>query len=319
MAGANRLYWPRRGSMQIWPRVRARKIAPRVRHWVKKDAASLLGFVGYKIGMTHVLCRDTNPHSPTKGQNIFTPVTIVACHHITPVSLRFYKKTVDGMKLVGEIFSDKVDKKYLKPGKSTEPQDFDIVKLVVQTHPKALKMGTKTPRLSELGISGSKKEEAVNFGKEILQRDIKISDVFKEGQMIDIHAVSKGKGFQGTVKRFGVKIRHHKSEKTKRGVGSLGPWRPRHVLFTVGQPGKMGFHTRAEYNKQILKIGSKPEEINPQGGFVKYGLVTTEYILLKGSITGARRRPIVLTEPIRPPLTKIHMPEITYVNVNSQQ
>lgn len=305
--------------MQVWPRVRAKKIAPRIKTWVEKDAVSLLGFVGYKVGMTHVLCKDNNPGSHTKGQQIFMPVTIVACPPLLPVSLRFYKDTHDGLQLVSEVFSDKSDKKYVTqrkaPGK--EITDFDAIKLVAHTNPRHLEAVKKIPDVLELGISGKNKEEALKFGKGLLQKEIRITEVFKEGQLVDVHGVSKGKGFQGTVKRFGVKIRQHKSEKVKRGVGSLGPWRPRHVLFTVAQPGKMGYHTRTEYNKQIMRIGSKPEDVNPKGGFVKYGLVRTEYLLLRGSIPGAKKRPIVLTETRRP--KKVHLHEITYVHRESQQ
>jgi len=319
MAGANRLYWPRRGSMQVWPRVRAKKLAPRIKNWAKKDSSSLMGFVGYKTGMTHVICKDNNPTSATKGQQIFVPVTIVSCPSMLPLSLRFYKKTVDGMRLISEIFSDKADKKYFKPnkihGKETE---FDLLKLVAHTNPRLIGFGQKAPNVLELKISGKNNEEMLKMGKDLLQKEIKITDVFKEGQLVDVHAVSKGKGFQGTVKRFGVKIRQHKSEKVKRGVGTLGPWRPRHVLFTVAQPGKMGFHNRMEHNKQIMRISGKPEDVNPKGGFVKYGNVKTEYLMLKGTIPGAKKRPIVMTEPRRP-WKKVHVHEITYVNRESQQ
>lgn len=319
MAGANRLCWPRRGSLQVWPRVRAKKLAPRIRSWARKDSASLMGFIGYKTGMTHVLCKDNNPHSITKGQQIFIPVTIVSCPPMLPVSLRFYKKGADGLKLVSEVFSDKMDKKYFKPIKSQGKEtEFDLLKLVVHTHPKLIGSGQKKPNVLELKISGKNNEETLKIGKGLLQKEIKVGDVFKDGQLVDVHAVSKGKGFQGTVKRFGVKIRQHKSEKVKRGIGTLGPWRPRHVLFSVAQPGKMGFHTRMEYNKQIMKIGTKSEEINPKGGFVGYGNVRTEYLMLRGTIPGARKRLIVMTEPLRP-MKNVHVHEVTYINKGSQQ
>jgi len=43
--------------------------------------------------------------------------------------------------------------------------------------------------------------------------------------MVDSKTFTKGKGFQGPVKRFGISLRSHKSEKVIRGPGSLGPWK----------------------------------------------------------------------------------------------
>ena len=131
-------------------------------------------------------------------------------------------------------------------------------------------------------------------------KEIKIKDVFREGQFIDVQAVTKGKGFQGPVKRFGISLRKKKSEKTKRGPGSLGAWKAQqHTMYRIAHAGQMGFHTRTDYNKLLLKISSKPAEINPKSGFHKYGILKTDYILLKGSVSGPKKRLIRLREPIR--------------------
>ena len=319
MAGANRMNWPRRGSLMIWPRVRARRIYPRIKNWPNLDQNKLAGFIGYKVGMTHAMYRDNNQNSPTKNQIIFMPISIIECPPIKTFSLRFYKKTTSGLQLVSELFSPNLDQNLfkLKNPKSKEPQDFDELKLVIYTQPKLTGFGKKKLDLLEIKICGKTKEERLKLGKELLNKEIKISDVFKENQLIDIHAVTKGKGFQGTVKRFGVKIRQHKSEKVKRGVGTLGPWTPKKVRFSVAQPGKMGFHTRTEYNKQILKMISKPEEINPKGGFVSYGFVKNDCLIVKGSIPGHRKRPVVITDPIRP--AKPMLGEIISISLESKQ
>lgn len=320
MAGANRMNWPRRGSLMVWPRVRARRIYPRIKNWPESDQTKLLGFIGYKVGMSHAMYQDNNPNSPTKNQSIFMPITIIECPSIKPLSLRFYKKTSSGLFLSSEIFSQNFDKNLIKiksPKPKQYPQDFDDIRLVIYSQPRLTKIGKKKPDILEIKIGGKNNEEKLKLAKELLNKEIKITDVFKENQLIDIHAVTKGKGFQGTVKRFGVKIRQHKSEKVKRGVGTLGPWTPKKVRFSVAQPGKMGYHSRTEFNKQILRISSKPEDINPKGGFVNYGFVKNEYVLLKGSIPGNTKRPIVLTDPIRPSKT---MPgEIISISLESKQ
>jgi len=319
MGGADRLHKPRSGSLQFWPRKRAKKAIPRTGSWASLDTTKIAGFIGYKAGMTHIIIRDNNPRSLTKGESVTIPVTVIECPAIKPLSLRFYKKTFSGLLLIAEVFAEKLDKAFKKPKKQAAiPETFDEVRLRVYTQPKTTGIGKKKPDIIELQITGKIAEERLKYAKELLEKEIKIADVFKEGQYIDVHAVTKGKGFQGTIKRYGVKIRQHKSEKTKRGVGTLGAWTPKKVSWTVAQPGKMGYHTRTEFNKWIMKIGNKPEEVNQKGGFMQYGVIKNDYILLKGSIPGPAKRAIVLTEPLRSK-QKQETAEITYISTASKQ
>jgi large subunit ribosomal protein L3 len=287
--------------MQYWPRKRAERIYPRVRSWQSLDQAKPLGFAAYKVGMTHIIVTDNRKTSKTKGESISLPVTILECPPIKVASVRFYKNTRHGFNAVKEIHA-KVDKEFARranPSKNEgsfdgiNPKDYSDIRLNVYTQPKLSGVGKKTPEVFELGLGG-KVEDKFALAQKLFGKEILIKDVFKEGQQVDIHAVTKGKGYQGPVKRFGVSIRSHKAEKTKRGPGSLGGWRGQaHVMYRVAHAGQMGFHTRTEWNKQILKIGDK-DEINRQGGFHRYGDVRTSYMLLKGSIAGPAKRLIRL-------------------------
>src|SRR3989344_3020482 len=211
---------PRRGSLQYWPRKRAKRSYASIRSWVGQNETKLLGFAGYKAGMTHIIIRD-NTNSITKGDLISQPVTVIECPPLKPLSLRFYKKTPTGLRCVSELFAKNLDKELTRKiklsKKSNESQDYDNIKLVVYTQPKLTSIGKKKPEIFELGISGNK-EQKLEFGKSLLNKEININEVFKEGQFLDVHGITKGKGFQGTVKRFGVSIRQHKSEKVKRGA-----------------------------------------------------------------------------------------------------
>src|SRR5207245_11281938 len=100
----------------------------------------------------------------------------------------------------------------------------------------------------------------------------------------------KGKGIQGPVKRWGIKKLKHKSRKTVRGVGSIGPWHPHYVMYSVPRAGQMGFAQRTEHNKQILKMGNNGADVTPKGGMLRYGQVKTEYTVLRGTIQGPARR-----------------------------
>lgn len=287
--------------MQYWPRKRAKKPHARVRSWAKADTP-MLGFAGYKVGMAHVMVTDNRKTSITKGETIAVPVTIIECPDLIIAGVNAYK---NGNIATTVIKPNKLLKRRLRvnKGQSFELieeglENFTELRALVQTQPHKTGIGKKTPEIFEVALSGSVKDQ-FDFIKKKLGKEVSVSDVLKEGQQIDIHAVTKGKGFQGSVKRFGVSLRSHKSEKTKRGPGSLGPWEGQaHIMYRVAYPGQHGYHTRTMHNSWILKINAK--NINPAGGFQNYGLVKSSHVLVKGSVPGARKRLLKLTSAIRP-------------------
>jgi len=317
---------PRSGSMQFWPRKRANRIYARVRHWAESKDAKPLGFAGYKVGMTHMIVIDNGPNSLTKNEEISIPVTLIECPPMKVFSARFYKKEGYASRVVSEVLAEKLDKelerKITMPKKSKkfdDVKDFDDIKITLYTQPKLTGIGKKKPDMIELALGGSK-EEKLNFVKENLGKEINIDNVFQPGNQIDIHAVTKGKGFQGPVKRFGVHLRSHKSEKVIRGPGSLGAWNAQgHIMWRVAHAGQMGFHQRTEYNKWIMKI-SKGEEVKVKGGFIRFGVIKNPFIAVKGSIAGPAKRIIIFTKAQRPnKKLSANVPEIKYLSLESKQ
>ena len=294
---------PRLGSMQFWPRKRSRHSIVRVRSWQKTNQAKPLAFVGYKAGMTHVIAVDNRPKALTKGQDISLPATIIDCPPMIVAGVSFYKYS----KKISQVLASQKDKhlgkkiqlpkKELK--KIEEVTEFDDLRILIHTQPKLTALGTKKPKLIEIALGGSK-EEKLEYAKKKLGQEVAVEEVFELGALIDAHSITKGKGFQGTVKRFGVPIRQHKAEKTKRGIGNLGSWTPKRVQFTVPQSGKMGYHQRTEFNKKIIRISSSPEEVNPAGGITKFGRVKNHYVLLHGSVPGPKKRAVMMITPVRP-------------------
>ena len=313
--------------MQFWPRVRAKREYVRLRTHPASKETKPTSFAGYKVGMTHLIVTDNLSNSPTRGQDLFVPVTIIECPPLKVSSLKFYKHSAHGLQTAGEIFSEHLDKEFsrkaIKPKtqkKIDDAHEFDDVRLVVYTQPKLTGIGKKMPELFEITLGGSK-EEKLAYAKEKLGKEITVKDVFREGQQLDIHAVTKGRGFQGPMKRFGISRRRHKSEKSIRNPGSLGSWKAQgQTMWRVAHAGKMGFHTRTEYNKWLLKIGEKPEDIVANGGIIHYGVVRNPYLLIKGGIAGPAKRLVRLTEAIRSN-QKIpkNAPEIQYVSLASKQ
>tara|TARA_Y100000310_G_scaffold108954_1_gene107317 strand:- start:53 stop:1009 length:957 start_codon:yes stop_codon:yes gene_type:complete len=296
---------PRRGSLQYWPRKRADKVLPSV-NWngisLANSDKNLLGFIGYKVGMKSLFVRDNTADSMTKGKRIIVPATIIECPPLKILSVRFYRDS----RVVSDVLSDDLDKTLVrkvklpkKVNKKLEDiADFDDVRVVVYSLVKNTGI-KKKPDVLEIALSGTK-EAKLAWVKEHLGKEIKISEVFSENGLADVRGVTKGKGFSGPVKRFGITLRSHKAEKGQRKVGSIGPWHPARVTFRVPMAGQLGLFTRAVYNNKVLEVGSISEkDINPSGGFKKYGNIKTDYIIVRGSIQGPTKKPVVLTAPLR--------------------
>ena len=341
--GHRKLSSPRRGSAGVRPRKRAREILPTPKSWpiFQLNEPKLLGFVGYKVGMSHIFMIDDKPTSPTYGKEIFVPVSVIETPPIVPLAIRAYVIGPKGepstlteywgeipddiLKLIQErkIARLKLDKEKMKKNLDTITNRFnDIISLrvLVATQPKLVPaLGKKKPEIIEIALGGGDIKAQLNYTLSILGKPLSVREVFREGQLIDIIGVTKGKGFQGVIKRYGVieLPRWHKHRKGSRKVGTRGP-----SISTpsyVPQPGQMGFHRRTEYNKRILKISDNPNEINPKGGFVNYGLVRNTYLIIEGSIIGIKKRPLFLRYPIRPSWNPQSAPQITYISLESQQ
>lgn len=290
------------GSLQFYPRVRAKKVIPSV-NWkpVSRGGVNLMGFVGYKVGMISAWAKDDTEHSLTKGKRIAIPATILECPAMKIYSVRFYKNGKVMKDVV--VTNDKDLKKSVKIskelGKIEGIEGYDDVRVILYTGVKNTVVDKNKADLLEIGVSGSN-EEKLNFIKEKIGKEISITEVFPEG-LVDVRGVTKGFGTSGPVKRFGIALKSHKSEKGVRRPGSLAPWHPARVTFRAPQAGQHGYFSRITYNNLILEVGKISEkDINKNGGFEHYGIIKTDYIVLKGSIPGPQKRGIVITSPIRP-------------------
>jgi large subunit ribosomal protein L3 len=332
-----RHHQPRKGSVAFSPRKRAAKETPRIKSWPSEDEPKLLGLAGYKVGMTHSMVVDNDKNSPTNGMEVFTPVTILEVPPVAVMGIRAYEKTTYGLKAITEVIADNLDEELSR--KISLPKDYDKskaiakiqealndtdnIKVLVHTNPKATSVPKKKPEIFECGIGGKTVEEKLNAAIELLGNEVKASEIFSDGQFVDSIGVTKGKGFQGPVKRWGIRIQYGKAARSskKRHIGSLGPWTPSRTMWTVPQAGQMGYHKRTEYNKKILKIGDATEvdEINPDGGFIKYGLVKNDYILVKGSVPGPSKRLIILRKPVRANGKSNDAPQINHISTKSKQ
>lgn len=316
--------------MGFYPRKKAKKIYPSVKTFKDSEKPGLLGFVAYKAGMTHVVATDMNENSSSYGQKIAIPTTILDSPPIFVFGLRLYEKTPYGLKVIGDVYSDKPPKelsrilvlpKEFKTKEAIEEAHKHLnraaeIRALVVTQPRKIRL-KKTPEVLEVRIGGNV-HDAWKFGTEILGKEVNASDIFSEGNVIDVIAVTKGKGTQGPVKRFGIKIQFRKAHGHLRMPGAIGAWHPARVLHTAPMKGQMGFQRRTELNKIILKIGQDGKEVTPDGGFVDYGELSDGYVMIKGSVPGPKKRLVFLRHGLRAKESK-PVPAITYVSRVSQQ
>jgi large subunit ribosomal protein L3 len=294
---------PRKGSLQFWPRKRVSKFLPSVNWKAINSGKSIKGFIGYKAGMFSSEVKDLTPNSMTKDKRIIIPSTIIECPSMKIFSIRFYKYG----KVAKEVLAEHIDKelkkkvKLPKQGKNNsehlKAEDYEDVSIIAYSQVKKTNI-KKTPDMTEIGLKGSI-EEKLNFIKNHLNKDISIEDVFSQGVNVDVRGLTTGKGLCGPVKRFGITLKSHKSEKGVRRPGSLGPWHPARVTFRAPMAGQLGMFTRVHYNQKILSIVKSEEAEKQLNGIKNYGDVKTDYIILYGSVQGPAKRQILITSPLR--------------------
>ncbi len=308
----------KKGSRAYRPRKRAISQMPTLTYWTPTTEKKLVGFAGYKAGMTHLTYID-DTESPSKGTEVFASATIIECPPMTVYGVRGYNK--------GQVVADMItaDEKILKTlgisnkkNSKFSASDVSDVFVLAFSNPDLTGFGKKTPERMEIAVGGKDSAEQLEYALSLVGKQIKASEVFKPGEFVDSIAITKGKGWQGTVKRFGTAQQRRKATGKRRHIGSLGAWHPGYVHYTVPMPGQMGYHKRTEINKRIMKMGS-PAEINPLGGFTHYGVLKNDYILLKGSVAGPQKRLIRLRRAVRKQQVAVKVPELKFVSLASKQ
>jgi ribosomal protein L3 len=147
--------------------------------------------------------------------------------------------------------------------------------------------------------------------------------VFSEGESLDICAATRGHGYAGVISRWGVTRLPRKTHRGLRKVACIGAWHPARVATTVARAGQQGYHHRTEINKRILRIGKKDDAcsastdadltekgITPVGGFPHYGVVNEDWLLIKGCVSGSRKRPVTLRKSIVAVTKRAHLEPI---------
>ncbi|MGI0024579.1 MAG: 50S ribosomal protein L3, partial [Nitrososphaera sp.] len=262
--------------------------------------------------------------------HLLNPSTVIATPPIRIIGIRGYRKDLHGQHALFDVYardlpkelSRKFEAKYAEEAMAKADSLVDsanAVMAVAAVSPHSVGISQKTPFIFEIAVSGRDAKAQYDYVKGLLGREVKVGDIFQLGQNIDVFGITRGKGVEGPVTRFGVKRKQHKSRKSVRAVGTLGPISPAVVMYTVARQGQRGFHQRTEYNKRILTMSSTEKDeqssINPSGGFKHFGLVNGDYIVVRGSIPGVPKRFVKMRHPIRNIPKKILEPKVLEVIV----
>src|SRR6056297_310434 len=330
---------PRKGSLGFGPRKRSTSETPRFNSWPSDDGQpGVQGFAGYKAGMTHVVLVNDEPNSPREGMEETVPVTVIETPPMRAVALRAYEDTPYGQRPLTEVWADEFHGELDRTLDVPEDHDADAaeeqireahdagdlgdVRVITHTAPEAIPgVPRKKPEVMETRVGGGSLGDRLDFGLDLVADggEHAMTDVFRAGEYADVAAVTKGKGTQGPVKRWGVQKRKgkHARQGWRRRIGNLGPWNPSRVRSTVPQQGQTGYHQRTELNKRLVDAGD--DEVTPEGGFVNYGEVEGSYALVKGSLPGPDKRLLRFRPAVRPGDQPRLDPEVRHVSTASNQ
>ncbi len=292
----------------------------------------LAGFPAFKAGMIQVITVDDRERTPNFGKPMFNAATVLSTPSITVYGIRAYRRSNGKNYVIDDVFASTLDQKISeKISFKSKSKDISsrLEKLrskldqvvefsaVVGVIPSDAGLSNDIPQVQEIHIAGGDVKTQFEYLKGILGKQVKGSDFLKVGSYVDAIAITKGKGFEGPVTRFGIKRKQHKSRKSVRAVGVISPWHPATVMYTVPRAGQMGFHQRMARNSRVLAIGNAQQiPITPSGGFLHFGEVKGDYVILRGPVPGPIKRLVDLRLPIYPRRQKIQPPKIIELNVS---
>lgn len=280
---------PRNGSLGFLPRKRTRKCRGKIRSFPKDDktkAPHLTAFSGFKAGMTHITRAMKRPTSRLNKIDVVEAVTIIETPPMRGVGIVGYIETPRGLRALTTAWSNNLSKSFLRryyknwyASKNKKAftkyvaeynnESFQarinrikkyctIIRLIAHTQPeKVPNLKTKAGHIAEIQVNGGANAgEKVDFALQFLEKEVRINDVFQDGQVIDVLGATKGKGFTGANFRWGTKLLQKKTHRGYRKVGCIGSWHPANVQWTIARAGNLGMHHRTEVGKKIYRIGN---------------------------------------------------------------
>lgn len=334
---------PRCGSLQYLPKKRTKHHSGRIRSFPVDDATKachLTAFMGFKAGMTHCVREIDRPGSKLHKKEAVEAVSVLETPPMVVVGMVGYVGTPNGLRALTTVWAahlgDEIRRRMYKNWYSSKRKAFtkyadkcakkpaeveaemqrikdycSVVRVLAHTQIRKIKLRQKVCHLSEIQINGGDIAAKVDFAKELFEKEFNVSDVFTEGETLDICGATKGKGTMGVIARWGVTRLPRKTHRGLRKVACIGAWHPSRVSVRVARAGQMGYHHRTEINKRVLRMGKKgvhdsasteadltEKSITPVGGFPHYGEINEDWLMIKGGVCGPKKRALTLRKAL---------------------
>jgi len=354
---------PRHGSLGFLPKKRCTKSKGKIKSFPLDDASAkphLTAFMGYKAGCTHILRDVDKAGSKAHKKEIVEAVTIIEAPPMIVVGMVGYLETPRGLKSLCTVFaqhlSDECKRRFYKnwgasekhkaftryAKKYTDGTGIDEEKARIEKYCTSLRVichtqigkmnfRQKKAHICEIQVNGGSMADKIAFATGLFEQPVAVGGVFETNEMIDTIAITKGKGFEGVVTRWGVTKLPRKTHKGLRKVACIGSWHPSRVKYSVARAGQNGYHHRTELNKKVYKIGAASRSadgtivqnnattefdltvkgITPLGGFPHYGEVNEDYVMLKGACPGVKRRLITMRKTLVAQTSRTSKEQIT--------
>eukprot|EP00188_Purpureofilum_apyrenoidigerum_P002498 Plantae.Rhodophyta-Purpureofilum_apyrenoidigerum.ctg2558.p1 GENE.Plantae.Rhodophyta-Purpureofilum_apyrenoidigerum.ctg2558~~Plantae.Rhodophyta-Purpureofilum_apyrenoidigerum.ctg2558.p1 ORF type:complete len:421 (+),score=76.29 Plantae.Rhodophyta-Purpureofilum_apyrenoidigerum.ctg2558:100-1263(+) len=341
---------PRHGSLGFLPRKRARRHRGKIKAFPKDDPSakcSLTAFLAYKAGMTHIVRDVDKPGSKVHKKEVVEAVTILETPPIVVVGVVGYVETPRGLRSLCTVFaqhlSDECKRRFYKNWHQSKKKAFTkyaqstyaeggsfqskidtikkhctVVRVIAHSQMRKLNLRQKKADICEIQVNGGSVADKIEFATGLFEKTVSIDQVFNNDEMIDAIGVTKGKGYEGVITRWGVTRLPRKTHRGLRKVACIGAWHPARVQYTVPRAGQNGYHHRTQTNLKVYRIAKGDDkknattefdltekQITPMGGFPHYGLVKEDFIILKGCVLGPKKRVITLRKTLFPQTSRV--------------
>ncbi|MCX8153221.1 MAG: 50S ribosomal protein L3, partial [Candidatus Bathyarchaeota archaeon] len=186
--GHRKTHAPKHGSLAYLPRKRAKRPIARIRYWPKiaSDTPRLLGFAGYKAGMTYVFTIEDQKRSPNFGKEVMRAATVIETPPMLVCGIRAYMKTPYGLKNLTEAWMKdppaELDRALVLPENfETEKMlqkleqnmpNTAVIRVIVATQPKETSLSKKKPEIMEIEIGGGTIARQFEYAKSLLGKTV---------------------------------------------------------------------------------------------------------------------------------------------------
>merc|ERR1719245_1746792 len=195
----------------------------------------LTAFMSYKAGMTHIVRDMDRPGSKLHKKEVAEAVSILEAPPMVVVGFVGYVETPRGLRALTSVWAGhlseeckrrfykiwhrskgkaftKYQKRVSEAGKGSDAPPMEaevnrakkycqVIRAICHTQVTKAKIGQKKAQIKEVQVNGGTVEQKVDYLTGLFEKEVKVSEVFGQDEMIDVIGVSKGHGFHGVVTR----------------------------------------------------------------------------------------------------------------------